>query len=170
MTCCFIGHRKIHITMDLTDELRDVICRLIKNGVSDFIFGDHSEFYSLCYNVVTELREEYPQIRRIKFRKDYYEIDDYTKQFISKGYEDCICPKGVEGAGRASYVKRNQSMIRKSEFCIFYYNEEYQPKQRKIFKHTELTYQLKSGTKLAFNYAKQLNKEVINLFHSDQLM
>ena len=47
--------------------MRDNICYLLEQGVATFLFGDHSEFNTLCYKVVSELREVYPQIRRIHY-------------------------------------------------------------------------------------------------------
>lgn len=60
MTCCFIGHRKINRTPELQERLKQILCELIENGVTVFIFGDHSEFDTLCYETVTRLRETYP--------------------------------------------------------------------------------------------------------------
>lgn len=50
MTSCFIGHRKIEKTPSLEEELRRVLSGLAENGVNIFIFGDHSDFNTLCYN------------------------------------------------------------------------------------------------------------------------
>ena len=56
-------------------------------------------------------------------------------------------------AGKASYVERNQDMINASDYCVFYYNPEYQPPKRKYSKRDISEYQPKSGTKLAYEYA-----------------
>ena len=60
---------------ELASRLQDNICYLLEQGVATFLFGDHSEFNSLCYEVVSELREVYPQIRRIHYRTDYPDAD-----------------------------------------------------------------------------------------------
>lgn len=111
--------------------MRDNICYLLEQGVATFLFGDHSEFNTLCYEVVSELREVYPKIRRIHYRTDYPDADAYTMQFLLDGYEDSICPDGVAAAGKAAYVERNQAMIQASDFCVFYFNNEYLPASRK---------------------------------------
>ena len=117
MTCCFIGHRRIKYKKELASRLQDNICYLLEQGVATFLFGDHSEFNTLCYKVVSELREVYPQIRRIHYRTDYPDADAYTMQFLLDGYEDSICPDGVAAAGKAAYVERNQAMIQATPFC-----------------------------------------------------
>ena len=161
---CFIGHRKIECTPELRERLQSILLDLVENGTTNFIFGDHSAFDSLCYELVTELKEKYPEIKRINFRKDYEDTDDYTMQFLIAGYEESICPKGVGSAGRASYVERNQAMIRESDVCIFYYDKNYQPNRRKTSRRDLFDYQPKSGTALAFQYAKSKKKTIINCF------
>lgn len=161
---CFIGHRKIEDTTELRTTLAKTLADLIENqGIANFLFGDKSAFDSLCYDMVTEIQKEYPHIRRIKYRKDTPVLDEYSKPLFIKGYEDSICPEGVEKAGKASYIKRNQAMIDASEICIFYYNEDYLPDKIKISKAAVNSYQPKSGTKIAFDYAKKQGKEIKNL-------
>lgn len=161
----FIGHRKIIRTSQLEKQSRQTVIELLEKGVTDLIFGDHSAFDDLCYDTVTLLKEQYPEIRRIHYRKDYQEIDDSVRQFFVVGYEDSICPDGVESAGKAAYIERNQARIRASDYCIFYFNEDYQPERRKKSKRSIGSYQPKSETKAACEYAVSKNKTVINLLN-----
>lgn len=94
--------------------------------------------------------------------------DAYTMQFLLDGYEDSICPDGVAAAGKAAYVERNQAMIQASDFCVFYFNDEYLPESRKESKKAITSYQPKSGTRLAFDYAKANGKTIINLYTEDE--
>ncbi len=93
--------------------MQSVLLDLIENGTTNFIFGDHSAFDSLCYELVSELKEKYPEIGRINFRKDYEDTDDYTMQFLIKGYEESICPKGVGGAAKFKEIaeKKGKKVI-----------------------------------------------------------
>ena len=54
-------------------------------------------------------------------------------------------------------------MIDKSNVCIFYYDENYLPPRRRNAKRDIADYQSKSGTKIAYDYAKTKNKKIINL-------
>ena len=114
---------------------------------------------------MSELREEYPIIWRIHFRKDYQEISDDVREYFLQGYEDSVCPDGVANAGKASYIERNRAMIRISDYCVFYYDENYQPPLRKESKHSVIPYQPKSGTRAAYEYALSQKKKVINLYN-----
>lgn len=66
-------------------------------------------------------------------------------------------------SGKASYVERNQAMINDSDYCIFYYDKNYQPGMRKYSKRSIGYYQPKSGTALAYAYARQKKKIIINV-------
>ena len=161
-TVCFIGHRKIENTPALRERLQKILSELIETGTVTFIFGDHSEFNDLCYEMVTALKEKHPEIMRKKFRKDYEDADEYTMQFLKTGLEENVCPKGIGNAGRAGYIKRNQAMISESDICVFYYDENYRPASRR--NDHNLIKQPKSGTALAFRYAQTKKKRIINCF------
>ena len=164
-TCCFIGHRNTKGTPELCDELRKTVIYLIeKQGVETFYFGSKSKFDDMCWKIVTELREEYPDINRVYVRMYYPELGEPYIGYILENYEDTFMPERIENAGVARYVERNQEMINASDFCVFYYNEEYKPSLRKQSRSALSTYQPKSGTKVAYEYAKQKKKDIINLY------
>ena len=149
-TCCFIGHREINETDVLREKLSVAIERLIVDeNINTFFFGSKSEFDDLCYDIVTEIKKKHPHIKRIFVRAEYPYIDESYKKYLLKSYEDTYFPKAVEGAGKASYVKRNCEMIDSSRFCVVYYKADYAPKGRK------------SGTKIALTYAEKKKKNII---------
>ena len=68
-------------------------------------------------------------------------------------------------AGKASYVERNQDMINASDYCVFYYNENYVPELKRPPKHNMLLPSRRtSGTKIAYEYALKKKKEIINIY------
>lgn len=58
-------------------------------------------------------------------------------------------------------------MINDSDYCIFYYNKNYQPEMRKYSKRSVGYYHPKSGTKLAFDYAKKRKKQYLTLYFTN---
>ena len=143
-TCCFVGHRKINETEELRQKLFETVENLIiENKVDTFLLGSKSAFNSLCYEIVSRLKEKYPYIKRIFVRAEYPYISEDYKKYLLEFYEDSYYPEKVLGANKAVYVKRNYEMIDNSEFCIFCYDEENAPTNRK------------SGTKIALDYAKR---------------
>lgn len=178
MICCFIGHRKINNTKKQEQKLKAIIEELIiKNNVSTFLFGSKSEFDSLCYSIVSELKQKYPTIERVVYtcKSEFAVLKQYKKeleQIFSTAFKQditlCEYEKEIEHktkftSGKASYIERNKAMIDASDYCIFYYDENYKPPKRKHSKNDVFEYQPNSGTSLAFNYAKQKNKEIINV-------
>ena len=182
--CCFIGHRKIEASIELTLRVRGVIADLIENKeVTTFLFGSRSEFDDLCHSIVTELQKNNPQVKRIMYtcRSEYACMKEekeereriaraVTKRDIKyKDYEGAIMSDRLWSAGKASYVERNQDMINASDYCIFYYDPQYQPPRRKCSKRSVGDYQPKSGAALAYEYANyrlQSNKKpiIINVY------
>ena len=54
-------------------------------------------------------------------------------------------------------------MINDSDYCVFYYKDHYLPEMRKYSQRSIGYYQPKSGTALAYAYAKQKRKILINV-------
>ncbi|MBQ3115490.1 MAG: DUF1273 family protein [Clostridia bacterium] len=167
-TCSFIGHREIENGEEIKSQLKSLLIKLINNnGVKFFLFGSRSDFNSLCHLVVTELKERYPHIQRRAYtcRSESCILEKdraYWKKVYSqlvKHQETLLCfEQEVEHktkwtSGKAQYVERNQAMIDDSDFCIFYYNKNYNTPTK-----------TNSGTKIAYEYALKKNKKIINLF------
>ncbi len=149
-TCCFIGHRAIHETEQLKSEIYEVIEKLIvERKVDTFLFGSKSRFNSLCLELVTELKEKYPHIKRIYVRAEYPYINESYRNYLLENYEDTYYPEKIRGSGKAAYIERNYEMILNSRFCVFYYNKHALPRMRN------------SGTKIALQYARVKKKEII---------
>ena len=180
LVCSFFGHRKIEITKELKQKVKEIIEDLIVNyNVLTFLFGSKSDFDYLCHLVVTELKEKYPNIKRIAYtcRSETCTLENerkYWEEIYSHFRKEKVTLLGVEEefehktkytAGRASYVERNQAMINDSDYCVFYYDESYQPPSREYSKRSIGYYRPKSGTAIAYNYAKQKKKFLINIFN-----
>lgn len=151
-TCCFFGHRTIEETEELKSKLYNTIESLIADeNVDTFLFGSRSRFDGLCLEVVTDLREKYPHIKRIYVRAEYPYISEDYKNYLLRSYEDTYYPEKMINSGRAAYVERNYEMINSSGFCIVYYNE-----QTAFSDH-------KSGTRIALDHAVKQCKKIIKI-------
>ena len=151
-TCCFFGHRTINETEELKSKLIEIIEKLIvENSVDTFLFGSKSRFNSLCLELVTEIKEKYPHIKRVYVRAEYPDISEHYKEYLLESYEDTYYPEHIRNSGKAAYVERNYEMINKSHYCIVYYDKQNAPTTRK------------SGTKIAFDYAVKKEKQIINI-------
>lgn len=152
--CAFIGHRKVENTETLKKHLAQVIKRLIiDEGVDTFLFGSRSAFNDISYDIVTELKETYSNIRRVFVRAEYEYIDKLYTDYLLTFYEDTYFAEQAHNAGYRSYVKRNQEMIDKSNIVVAYCDTNYTPTTR-----------TKSGTIMAVQYAQKKQKRIINIF------
>lgn len=164
--CCFIGHRRIDLTKELEEKTRNVVEDLIINKeVTTFLFGSKSEFDSLCHKIVTDLKDKYPHIKRVVYtcKSEWCTLESERQKWqeiyfnLYKEKVDLLCVdeefehKTKYTSGKASYVERNQAMIDNSDYCIFYYNENYKPQPRKQAKRDITYYQPKSGTAFPIN-------------------
>ena len=176
LRCCFIGHRKIKETNELRERLKEIIEDMIINkNIREFLFGSKSEFDSLCHQEVSELKIKYENIKRIKYtcksegcylegeKNKWKKILSHRLNLKEKidCYEEEKEFKEKYVSRKASYIERNQEMIDDSEYCVFYYDEEYEP----IPKNKTAVYRKqRSGTEIAYFYAKRKGKAIINVF------
>ena len=149
-TCCFFGHRSIIETEELKAQLTETVEKLITDeNVDTFLFGSGSSFNSLCLDLVTQIKEKYPHVKRIYVRAEFPYITDQYLAYLLKSCDDTYYPEKILGAGRAAYVERNYEMINNSKYCIVYYDEQCAPSTRR------------SGTKIALDYAAKKGREII---------
>lgn len=164
--CSFFGHRKIEIDTSLAKRLRDIIENLILTGYNTFLFGSNSEFDDLCYKLVTDLQINYPNIKMIGYplksevvflKEEKEKLENLFLNVLNfntniKAYDEIIREESLFNAGKSSYVQRNKLIIDKSDFIIFFYRES-----------STNSYKSKSGTKIALEYAKKRNKDMLLL-------
>lgn len=162
--CCFFGHRKITDEENLREKLFGIIEELIiYNNVGIFLFGSKSDFDGLCREVVAELKEKYPHIHRVYIRAEYQFINDDYEQYLLRSCDETFYSERAVGGGKAVYVERNCDMIDRSDYCVVYFREDYAPPKRKTSKRDLFDYQPKSGTQVAYDYARKKNKTIINV-------
>ncbi len=177
--CSFFGHRNVELTRNEMKIIRDLLVDLIENKDVDlFLFGSRSNFDFACHQIITDLKCAYPNIIRVcytcKSETCTFEKDrEYWEKVYSKfehreikllGVEREVEHKNKWTSGKASYVERNYAMIDDSEYCIFYYDENYKVDLKKQLEKSSVLYLPKSGTALAYNYAKSKGKIIYNVF------
>ena len=160
-TCCVFGHRKIVITEKLKKRLFDIFEEVIvKEKINIFLFGSRSQFDDLCYQIISNLKNNYPFVKRVYVRAEFPYIDDSYREYLLQSYEETYYPDSILNAGKAVYIERNYEMIDKSELCIVYFDEKY------MHLSTEgdlVDNKPKSGTKIAYEYALKKSRRIINV-------
>lgn len=179
MNVCFIGHRTISNAEQVKIKLLSTLSTLIENGADNFLFGSKSDFDFLCWETVTELKKQYPHIKRICYNAPHEiaftsrEERESCERFFSQAtkrevhyadYEQAINSQKAMKANRNAYIMRNSEMIENSDICVFYYNKNYLPHIRVSANKLIPDHHPGSGTAIAFAYAMRRKKQIINLF------
>lgn len=177
--CTFFGHRNTNLNAEQLKHLQVIIENLILiKKVRVFLFGTRSNFISNCHKIVSDLKSKYLDIIRVgcPCKHEIFvlenEIEYYNKIYNRVihenieilGVEKIVDFKNINKAGKASYIERNYEMIDAADYCVFYYNKNYLPSTRKFSKRDIASYQPRSGTDLAYDYATKKKKEIINVF------
>lgn len=162
--CCVFGHRKVAEKDVLKAKLDGIFESLITSeNVDTFLVGSRSEFDDLCRAVLAVKKEKYPHIQRVYVRGEYPYIDEDYENYLLERCEKTYFPERAINAGKAVYVERNFEMIDNADICVVYFKDDYLPPRRKNSWRDLTDYQPKSGTGIAYKYAVQKKREIINL-------
>lgn len=160
---CFIGHRDTEDTAEMRATIIDLLINLIiQEDATDFLFGSRSTFNDICYEIVTQLTDRFPQIKRVAYpcQHEYAVLQCNVESketvwskiaghtFKVNGYDEIRLFTSRCCAGKASYVQRNRAMIDDSDVCVFYCR----------------TASGTGGTAVAYRYAVRQGKVLANLY------
>lgn len=142
MVCSLFGHR------DCDDSIRNTLEKtaeqlINEDGVDCFYVGNQGGFDAIAMSVLIKLKEKYPHIRCyvvLAYLKTYND-DFYLKHSL-----DGIYPVEVLMAPRSLAIPtRNKWMAKQSDYVLCCITHE------------------KGGAVSSVNYAKNLNKRIINI-------
>jgi len=149
--CSFFGHRQIERTEKLCELITTEITKAIDYGCRIFYFGGYGEFDSLCYQILSEIKQENRAlgIERIYCVAQEKYLRKSVRYFNPEDYEKIIYLMPEFDGWYKSIYFRNCAMIDRSDYVIFYAEERES-----------------SGAYKAYKYAKRKkNKILINIFN-----
>ena len=159
MIATFIGHRNTPISNRLKKNIKHELRKLLtSHPTTQFLFGSRSRFDDACLEIVSQLKSEFPQLKRIYVRSSFQYISSFYSDYLLTLYDDTIFPDIVVNSGRAAYIKGNAYMIKNCDILFVYYDPSYTVKSENGIKRN-------SGTKIAVEYALTKNKKIINFFY-----
>lgn len=150
-SCSVFGHNKIEFSENLKEILKSVFKNLIlKEQVRYFYFGGFGEFDDLCWQVVTELKREFPNIYRIYCLSDprHQKPSKRPKWLKAENYEEIVYLDLMFDYWYSRIYYRNCRIIELSDFVIFYVN------------HSEHSGAYKA---MQYNMRKKIKKTFVNL-------
>lgn len=145
----FFGHSDCECQMELREKIKEILQDCISHhGAEIFYFGGFGAFDNLCWEIVTELKNnKYPKIKRVFCVPIYKWLRRPPKWLNVGGYEELIYLDLTFDYWYTSLYFRNCAMIDKSDFVIFYVMKD----------------KRNSGSFKALQYAKKKKKNYINL-------
>lgn len=113
--CTFFGHSECY-GLDAA-VLRSAIEELIKQGIAEFVVGNHGRFDAMVFSTLQDLSKVYPEIAYsvalayLPTRKEDYDI--------YQGHS--FYPEGLEiGPAKFAIERRNRYLIDSADICLCY--------------------------------------------------
>ena len=135
----FFGHREIDASDELVISTRQEIQRVISLGCRTFYFGGYGEFDALCYNIVTQIKKDSPEldIKRVYCVARECYLRKNVRYFNRENYEEVIyLPPKFDGWYKSIYY-RNLAIIDRSDHIIFYAENREGSGAYKAYKYAE---------------------------------
>lgn len=149
-TVALFGHREIDNLRQLENDLTPILKKLIQTkSYVTFLVGRNGEFDEYAASVIKRVQKEIG-----KENNEITLVLPYTVsklEYYEKYYDNIIIPPSLYGAHPKSAITlKNRWIVEQSNLVIVY------------VKHN------KGGAHTAMQYAKKLNKTVINLYTGDE--
>lgn len=158
MKIAFIGHRNTLITKDLQEKLFYKLREHLQTyPETQFLFGSRSNFDKMCLMTVSQLKEDFPQLKRVYVRAEFENINDFYEKYLLTMYDCSFFPPQIKNAGKATYIERNRIMIDLCDILYTYCDPCYHVLNKKHICSC-------GGTKAAVAYALSKHKITVNLF------
>ena len=137
MICSFFGHRKIDVSEALNEKLEQAVKKALEYGCRTFYFGGYGEFDSLCYQTVSKIKRENPQIEiKLVFCVALEKhLRKKVRYFNSEDYDEIVYLSPSFNGWYKSIYFRNCAMIDRSCYIIFYAEKKEESGAYKAFKY-----------------------------------
>lgn len=171
LTCSFIGcNNKIVYKNVLKNQLTKVVRELIAKGIKQFLFGSRNQFTDICYEVVTQFKQDYPFLVRVACpcNSEIFYLESEraeAERFLHLSFNNSITLQGYDARLNKktedyTFFKRNEEMINLSDVCVFYLREKVASKIE-YRRASAFSFATKSGSQIAYEYAKSNGKITI---------
>lgn len=137
--CSFFGHSEIIVTEDLRGQIIAEVRRLISEEFDCFYFGGFGMFDHLCWQLVTELKIDFPIIRRVYCLSDprHTRLSKRPKWLKNEDYEEFVYLDLDYDYWYTRIYYRNCEMINQSDFVIFYTLDQENSGAYKAYKYAK---------------------------------
>lgn len=160
-TCCFTGHRIMSESerKNVLFRLRSTILYFVSKGVVNFRAGGALGFDTLAATMVIDLKRSDDRIKLIldlPYEGQHEKWSDDNKRIYKFIYDNAdeinVTEKLPTSRAKATelLLKRNRMLVENSDYCICYLKKKG-----------------RSGTAYTVDYAKRLDREIVNLYSEE---
>ena len=139
MVVAFCGHKNVYQTERVSQQVKQILSSLVKEGADTFLLGGYGSFDSIAAVAVRDLKKEYPGLRSILVVP--YLIRDYDTSL----YDESVYPPIEDVPKRFAISRRNEWMVDKADVIIAYVDHDW------------------GGAAAALRYAERKKKRIINV-------
>ena len=144
--CCGFGHREIrqNIEARLAKEIESAIA---EQGVTVFYTGGQGRFDALFASAVRTAKQKHSRIKLVLVKPYFSNELNTNKAYYEALFDDVIIPQELLGVHyKSAITQRNRFMAEQADLIICFVAHEH------------------GGAYAAVQYAKTINKPVINLW------
>ena len=144
MVITFFGHSDFRECDNEKEKLYNIICEIVQGKSVDFYLGNYGNFDDLAYECAKRYKEKYKNSKLIFVTPYIYQ--GYRRLIDAKNsFDEIIFPELEKTPLVYAIGKRNEWMIGKADFVVFYVNRSW------------------GGAAKALRYATKRKKKIINL-------
>ncbi len=120
MVCTFFGHSECY-GLDAA-VVRGAIEALIKQGITEFLVGNHGQFDGMVFSCLQNLSKDYPEI---SYSVALAYLPTHRQEYdLYMGHS--FYPEGQElGPAKFAIERRNRYMIASADICLCYVNHAF---------------------------------------------
>ena len=139
MVVAFCGHKNVYQTERVSQQVKQIVSSLVKEGADTFLLGGYGSFDSIAAITVRELKKDYPGLRSILV------LPYLNRDYDASLYDESVYPPIEDVPKRFAISRRNEWMVDKADVIIAYVDHDW------------------GGAAATLRYAERKKKRIINV-------
>ena len=119
MVVAFCGHKNVYETELVSQQVKQIILGLVKEGADTFLLGGYGSFDSIAAITVRELKKDYPGLRSILV------LPYLNRGYDASLYDESVYPPIEDVPKKFAISRRNEWMVEKADVIIAYVDHDW---------------------------------------------
>lgn len=139
MVVAFCGHKNVYQTERVSQQVKQIVSSLVKEGAGTFLLGGYGSFDSIAAVAVRDLKKEYSGLRSVLV------VPYLNRDYDTSLYDESVYPPIEDVPKRFAISRRNEWMVDKADVIIAYVDHDW------------------GGAAATLRYAERKKKRIINV-------